>query len=239
MHRRRKTATAQSRRSRLTERSIAPNGRTAWTRPKGSALPAANLHRGHRQAGRDRSQDRENRRILSRPDAKFLNDIAADAKGDIYVSHSRPAPFGSRPAASLRSGLRTPGSEVSPMVSMVEGDELIVAAWGVPDRRVCAQVGPGNLSHGSLANKKISNLATPSRSVISMARADRRRVSRHRLGRRHGLTSIDVRSRNCSTSIGLRLTSATWRQRTMFVPMKKNAYKVGPLQQFCDKRRAR
>lgn len=90
------------------------------------------------------------------PGAKFLNDIAVDAQGNIYVSDSSTSTIWKLAGGKLEKWLDDPALKF-PNGLYVDGDKLIVAAWGAPGTSAQSSA-PANLLTVSLADKKIANL---------------------------------------------------------------------------------
>ncbi len=104
--------------------------------------------------------DIENARILNRyvaPAAVHLNDVAADAKGQVYAADTMTDSIYRLNAIGLFSlWLNTPGLE-APNGLHVEGQNMIVASWGFPTDGFNTEV-PGHLKTVSLIDKKIKSL---------------------------------------------------------------------------------
>ena len=89
------------------------------------------------------------------PGAVFLNHVAADAQGNVYVSDSNTSTIWRLAGSKFEKWLEGPELKF-PNGLYVDGDKLIVAAWGAPGTsahrrrlRTCSM---------SLADKKISDL---------------------------------------------------------------------------------
>jgi outer membrane protein assembly factor BamB len=90
------------------------------------------------------------------PGAKFLNDIAVDAQGNVYVSDSSTSTIWRLAGAKFEKWIDDPALKF-PNGLYVDGDKLIVAAWGAPGTSAQSSA-PSNLLSISLADKKISDL---------------------------------------------------------------------------------
>ncbi len=92
--------------------------------------------------------------------AVFLNDVAADAEGRVYVSD-----IGTNVIWRLADGRFEPWLESEklnfPNGLLVQGDRLIVASWGVmADEKAGKPGAPGNLVEVSLADKSVRPLGS-------------------------------------------------------------------------------
>lgn len=86
-------------------------------------------------------------------DAKFLNDVAADAVGRVYVSDMATNTIWRLSAGTFEPWLTSPAVK-NPNGLKVQGDKLIIAAWGPMDGK-----GPlGNLVEVGLSDKVIRDL---------------------------------------------------------------------------------
>jgi outer membrane protein assembly factor BamB len=90
------------------------------------------------------------------PGAKFLNDIAVDAQGNVYVSDSSTSTIWRLAGAKFEKWIDDPALKF-PNGLYVDGDKLIIAAWGAPGTSAQSSA-PSNLLSISLADKKISDL---------------------------------------------------------------------------------
>jgi hypothetical protein len=90
------------------------------------------------------------------PGAKILNDIAAAPDGSLYVSDWPGNAIWRLSGGKFEKWLESADLK-SPNGLLVEGDKLIVAAWGAMEPDFSTKV-PGNLLAVSLADKTIANL---------------------------------------------------------------------------------
>lgn len=88
-------------------------------------------------------------------DAKFLNDVAADAAGNIYVSDMMTNTIWRLSDGTFDVFLKDDKLE-SPNGLLVEGDTLLVGAWGVMTDGMATKV-PGHLKVVSLKDKSITS----------------------------------------------------------------------------------
>lgn len=89
-------------------------------------------------------------------DAKFLNDVAADAAGNVYVSDMATNTIWRLARGKLEAWLVSPDL-MNPNGLYVDGDKLIVAAWGpMTDPTTIA----GHLLEVSLADKSVKALGS-------------------------------------------------------------------------------
>lgn len=103
--------------------------------------------------------DTANGEIVARyaaPGAKFLNDVAADGEGHVYVSDMLTNKIWRLADGKFEVWLDTPELR-SPNGLLVKDGNLIVAAWGVMTDGFDTKV-PGNLLAVSLADKTVKNL---------------------------------------------------------------------------------
>ena len=91
------------------------------------------------------------------PGATFLNDVAVDAKGDVYVSDSNTSTIWKLSGGKLEKWIDDPALKFANGL-YVDGDKLIVAAWGAPGTSAKKTSEPSNLLAVSLADKKITDL---------------------------------------------------------------------------------
>jgi len=89
------------------------------------------------------------------PGAKFLNDVAADAKGRIYVSDSSTSSIWRLADGKLEKWMDGPALKY-PNGLHAEGDTLIVAAWGPP--REDGTSAPANMLEVSIPDKTVRDL---------------------------------------------------------------------------------
>ena len=90
------------------------------------------------------------------PGSIFLNDVAADGEGRVYVSDSSTSTIWRLADGKLEKWAE--GEDLKfPNGLFVEGDKLIVAAWGAPGTSGQSPQ-PANLLQVSLADKKVTNL---------------------------------------------------------------------------------
>ncbi len=88
-------------------------------------------------------------------DAKFLNDVAADESGNIYVSDMATNTIWRLSGGAFDVFLKDDKLQ-SPNGLLVEGDTLLVAAWGVMTDGMATKV-PGQLLKVSLKDKSITS----------------------------------------------------------------------------------
>lgn len=89
-------------------------------------------------------------------DAKFLNDVAADSMGHVYVSDMMTNTIWRLTDRKLEVWLKD-DALINPNGLTVDGNALIVAAWGVMADDFSTKV-PGHLLSVSLSDKKVVNL---------------------------------------------------------------------------------
>jgi hypothetical protein len=92
------------------------------------------------------------------PGAKFLNDVAADSDGRIYVSDMAANTIWRLEGDTFSKWLDS-ADLLSPNGLLVQGDNLIVAAWGKMTDGFATKV-PGHLLTVSLAEKTIASLGS-------------------------------------------------------------------------------
>ena len=90
------------------------------------------------------------------PGATFLNDVAADAQGNIYVSDSSTSAIWRLAGGKFEKWIDDKALKF-PNGLYVDGDKLIVAAWGAPGTSAQSSA-LSNLLTISLADKKITDL---------------------------------------------------------------------------------
>lgn len=88
-------------------------------------------------------------------DAKFLNDVAADAAGNVYVSDMATNTIWRLSGGAFEVFLMDDKLE-GPNGLLVEGDTLLVGAWGVMTDGFATKV-PGHLKAVSLTDKTITS----------------------------------------------------------------------------------
>lgn len=126
--------------------------------PKGLALVGDRLYTADIDAliEIDVTDGRITRRYQA-PDAKILNDVAADSEGHLYVSD-----WGGNAIWRLAEGRFEKWLESdelkNPNGLLVESDKLVVAAWGAMDPENFSTEVPGHLLTVSLADKAITAL---------------------------------------------------------------------------------
>lgn len=126
--------------------------------PKGLALAGGKLY----TADIDKlvEIDPASGKILTKheaPGAVFLNDIAVDAQGNVYVSDSSTSTVWRLAGGKLEKWIDDPALKFSNGL-YVDGDKLIVAAWGAPGTSAKKTSAPANLLEVNIADKKITNL---------------------------------------------------------------------------------
>lgn len=92
------------------------------------------------------------------PGAKFLNDTAVDAEGRVYVSDMADNAIWRLEDGNFSLWLQDPALE-SPNGLRVEGDTLLVAAWGVMTDGFATET-PGHMKAVSLSSKAIESLGS-------------------------------------------------------------------------------
>ena len=125
--------------------------------PKGMALAGGKLYVS--DIDKLVEIDPKSGEILARhdaPGATFLNDVAVDGKGDVYVSDSNTSTIWRLRGGKLEKWLEGPQLKF-PNGLHVQGDKLIVAAWGPPGTSA-QQSDPANLLQIGIADKKVSDL---------------------------------------------------------------------------------
>ena len=90
------------------------------------------------------------------PGAKFLNDTAVDKDGNIYVSDMVTSVIWRLSGGKFESWLESPAL-INPNGLYVEGETLIVAAWGVMTDGFATKV-PGHMLQVSLKDKSVKDL---------------------------------------------------------------------------------
>lgn len=89
-------------------------------------------------------------------DAKFLNDVAADEGGNIYVSGFLTSTIYRLTGSSFNIWLKNEQLEV-PNGLLVEGNQLLIGSWGVMTDGFATTV-PGHLKTVDIASKTITSL---------------------------------------------------------------------------------
>jgi hypothetical protein len=130
---------------------------TGLDAPKGLAIAGGKLY----AADIDKlvEIDTKTGAILTRyeaKDAKFLNDVAADANGNVYVSDMVTNTIWRLADRKFEVWLND-AALINPNGLLIEGDKLIVAAWGVMTDGFTTKI-PGHLLEISLADKSIKAL---------------------------------------------------------------------------------
>jgi hypothetical protein len=135
---------------------IAPKWATGLDAPKGLALSDGQLYVS--DIDRLVEIDAATGKIVASyeaPGAKFLNDVAADGQGHVYVSDSGTSAIWRLADEKLEKWMD--GLELKyPNGLLVQGDKLIVAAWG-PTGEDGAPA-PANLLEISIADKSVRDL---------------------------------------------------------------------------------
>jgi len=135
---------------------IAPKWATGLDAPKGLALANGKLY----VSDIDRlveidTADGKITASYAAPGAKFLNDVAADGAGNVYVSDSGTSTIWRLAGGKLVKWLD--GEQLKfPNGLLVQGDKLIVAAWGPSDKG--GTPAPANLLEISLKDKSVRDL---------------------------------------------------------------------------------
>jgi sugar lactone lactonase YvrE len=125
--------------------------------PKGLALAGGKLYAS--DIDKLVEIDAKTGKILAKYDApgsQFLNDIAVDAQGNVYVSDSSTSAIWRLAGGKFEKWLEDPALKF-PNGLHVSGDKLIIAAWGAPGTSAQSSA-PSNLVAVSLADRKISDL---------------------------------------------------------------------------------
>jgi sugar lactone lactonase YvrE len=90
------------------------------------------------------------------PSAKFLNDVAVDSAGRVYISDMLDDAIYRLDSGTFGVWLKDPAL-ASPNGLLVEGDRLVVGAWGVRTDGFSTKV-PGHLKTVAIDSKAISSL---------------------------------------------------------------------------------
>jgi hypothetical protein len=125
--------------------------------PKGLALSGGKLYAS--DIDKLVEIDPKTGKILAKYDApgsQFLNDVAADPQGNVYVSDSSTSTIWRLAGGKFEKWLEDPALKF-PNGLHVSGDKLIIAAWGPPGTSA-QSAAPGNLVQVSIPDKKISDL---------------------------------------------------------------------------------
>jgi DNA-binding beta-propeller fold protein YncE len=92
------------------------------------------------------------------PGATFLNDVAIDKDGNVYVSDSNTSTIWRLSGGKFEKWLEGPELKFANGL-FADGDKLIVAAWGAPGTGGQASgKGTGNLLSVGIADKKVTDL---------------------------------------------------------------------------------
>jgi sugar lactone lactonase YvrE len=91
------------------------------------------------------------------PGATFLNDVAADANGNVYVSDSDTSTIWRLAGGKFEKWLEGPELKFANGL-YVQGDKLIIAAWGAPGTSSKNGASAANLVAVNIADKKVSDL---------------------------------------------------------------------------------
>ncbi len=90
--------------------------------------------------------------------AKFLNDPAISSDGTVYVSDMLSSRIYSLKAGAEKFEIFAEGNNLeAPNGLLIEGDKLVVAAWGIPEADFSTKV-PGHLYSIALQTKKASKI---------------------------------------------------------------------------------
>jgi hypothetical protein len=130
---------------------------TGLDAPKGMAL--ANGHLYVADVDKLVEIDPANGKIVARydaPGAEFLNDVAADGEGRVYVSDSSTSTVWRLVDGKLEKWLEGQALKF-PNGLHVMGDKLIIAAWGAPGTSA-AKSAPANLVEVSIPDKTVRDL---------------------------------------------------------------------------------
>jgi len=93
-------------------------------------------------------------------DAVFLNDVAADQNGDIYISDMMTNTIHRIKDGKIEAWL-TSEKLASPNGLTVAGRNLVVGSWGVMDGEGFETSTPGHLLSVSLCNREVTDVVTP------------------------------------------------------------------------------
>lgn len=125
--------------------------------PKGLALSGGKLY----TADIDKlvEIDPKDGKVLAKfeaPGATFLNDVTADAAGNVYVSDSNTNTIWRLSGGKLEKWLEGPELKF-PNGLEVQGDKIVVAPWGPPGTTTL-EAKPSGLLEVGIADKKVSTL---------------------------------------------------------------------------------
>lgn len=134
---------------------------TGLDAPKGMALSGGKLY----TADIDKlvEIDPKEGKVLAKfeaPGATFLNDVTADAAGNVYVSDSNTSTIWRLSGAKLEKWVDGPQLKF-PNGLTVQGDKIIVAAWGAPGTSA-QKSDPANLLEVGIADKKVADVGNGS-----------------------------------------------------------------------------
>ncbi len=136
---------------------IALQWATGLNGPKGLAL--ANGHLYVADIDQLVEIDPADGKIIARydaPGAKFLNDVAADSEGRVYVSDSSTSTIWRLADGKFEKWMEGDALKF-PNGLYVDGDKLIIAAWGAPGTSA-AKSAPANLVEVSIPDKTVRDL---------------------------------------------------------------------------------
>jgi hypothetical protein len=125
--------------------------------PKGMALSGGKLYAA--DIDKLAEIDPKSGKVLAKyeaPGATFLNDVAADSQGNVYVSDSNTSTIWRLAGGKFEKWIDGPELKF-PNGLNVQGDKIIVAAWGAPGTSA-QKSDPANLLEINIADKKVSNL---------------------------------------------------------------------------------
>ena len=130
---------------------------TGFNAPKGLALAGGKLYAADiDELVEINTKDGKITNRFPAKDAKFLNDTASDAAGNIYVSDMVMNTIWKLSSGKFEAWLHD-GKLENPNGLTVEGKDLRVAAWGVMSDGFATKV-PGHLVSVSLDSKAITNI---------------------------------------------------------------------------------
>lgn len=125
--------------------------------PKGMALVGGKLYAS--DIGRLVEIDTKSGKTISSyeaPGATFLNDVAGDRQGNVYVSDSNTSTIWRLSGGKLEKWLESPALKF-PNGLTVQGDKLTIAAWGPPGTSA-PSAQRANLLEVSLVDKSVRDL---------------------------------------------------------------------------------